>query len=669
MLNQLYQAAGLLPLALIDQAQGFVFGNLTTKAEDIACDDGPIVSVLVPLYNAEDYIETAIDSLLAQSWNNLEIIAVDDASTDDSWATLQRIAKRDSRLHIFRNETNLGAYPTRNHALTKATGELITVHDSDDWSHPQMIEAQAKALLRSSGIKVTFSMMTRVLPNMQFMLRPERRNLDYICRSYPSLMIRGEDLAMLGQWDGVVANADDELVRRASQLWGQDALKEVLQQTPLSFFLHHDQSLTQQKGTHLRSLTFGIRKEYTDQAAFWRKEVNTKKSTAGLTMLRTDIKTPFPIPAGLAPKNWERDPVYDLVIISDLSLLGGTRRCNEGYISAATELGLRVGLFHWPRYDHRLAEVAPEYRRLSYQANVDILVPEDTIECDAVLIHHPPILKYRIDDVPSITAQRVGILVNQLPMQSFSAEPKYYFADEVRALCQDLFSKDPAWIPISPLTRRILGEVGDYEFLDGDDWIPPLGRTLNTNEIPLRTDVGTQRQIVVGRHSRDHVTKWPDTAEKIVAAYCAETEIAVKLMGGVRTPNRVLGYLPTNWQIIAFDETPVSEFLAGLDFFIHFVDDDYIEEFGRCTMEAMAVGIPALLPKVFRETFGDAAVYCEPNEVIHKVRELWADPNAYREQATKGYAYVRKNADQNAVMKRLEGLMQRRTTSDLGGVG
>ena len=67
--------------------------------------------------------------------------------------------------------------------------------------------------------------------------------------------------------------------------------------------------------------------------------------------------------------------------------------------------------------------------------------------------------------------------------------------------------------------------------------------------------------------------------------------------------------------------------------------------------------------KVFRETFGDAAVYCEPNEVIYKVRELWADPNAYREQAMKGYVYVRKNADQNVVMKRLEGLVQRCTMS------
>lgn len=669
MLNRLYEDAGLATLALIDPPKGFVFGNLATEGKVSARTEGPKVSVLVPVHNAGGFLEIAIGSLLAQSWRNIEIIAVDDASTDDSWAKLQHLASQDSRLRIFRNETNLGAYPTRNHALMQATGELVTVHDSDDWSHPQMIEVQAEALLSTNDIKATFSMMTRVLPNMEFMLRPERNFLEYVHRSYPSLMMRRSDLARLEQWDDVAANADDELVQRARGLWGNDALKEVLRLTPLSFFLRHDQSLTEQKGTHLRSLTFGIRQEYANQAAFWRKAVAPEQLAAGRSTARTDIKTPFPIPAGLAPKNWKRDPVYDLVIISDLSLLGGTRRCNEGYIAAATALNFRIGLFHWPRYDLKLSEIAAEYRRLSYQPNVDILVPEDTVECDTVLIHHPPILNYRIDAIPNVAAERVAILVNQLPMQRLSEKPHYYFADEVGNLCQDLFSKEPVWIPISPLTRRILGDLGGYSCLEGSDWVPPLGRTLDAEEPPLRPDVGAARQIVLGRHSRDHVTKWPNTAKKIRAAYCADTDVAVRLMGGVRTPKRVLGYLPTNWKAIAFDETSVAKFLAGLDFFVHFVDDDYIEEFGRGTMEAMADGIPALLPPVFRETFGDAAVYCEPEDVARKVRELWADPDAYREQTVKGYNYVRTTADQRAVMSRLSNYVQRRTTSGLMGTG
>jgi hypothetical protein len=219
-LNRIYPTAGLSKLAMIDPAKGFIFGNLTSEAAAPAGADGPKISVLMAVYNAGEFIETAVGSLLAQSWRNLEIAAVDDASTDDSWEKLQRLSARDARLRIFRNETNLGAYPTRNHALKRATGDLITVHDSDDWSHPQMLEVQARALLRAPENKATFSAMARVLPSMEFMLRPERNNLDYVHRSYPSLMMRRNDLALLHQWDGVLANADDELVQRVRAAWG-----------------------------------------------------------------------------------------------------------------------------------------------------------------------------------------------------------------------------------------------------------------------------------------------------------------------------------------------------------------------------------------------------------------------------------------------------------------
>ena len=661
-LNRIYETAGLARLSLIDPARGLEFGNLMVEAPSPAQIDGPKISILVPVYNASGFVETAIGSLFAQSWSNIEIVAVDDASTDDSWEKLQRLAAQNARLRIFRNEANLGAYPTRNRALECATGDLVTVHDSDDWSHPQMLAVQAKALLRAPDVKGTFSAMARVSPDMEFMLRPERDNLEYVHRSYPSLMMRRADLALLDRWDAVLANADDELVQRARAAWGDTALLDVLPTTPLSFFLRHGHSLTEQKGTHLKSLTFGIRHEYAKQAAFWRTAVNAGKLAIGASMARTDPKTPFPIPNGLAPKNWRRNPVYDLVIISDLTLLGGTRRCNEGYIAAATTLGLRVGLFNWPRYDLVLSDIAAEYRRLSYQPNVDILVPEDVVTCGAILIHHPPILKYPIDAIPKITTDRIAILVNQLPMQLRSNPPHYYFPEEVAALCQRLFGRDPYWIPISPLVRRSLKEIG-YRRLSETDWFPPLGRVMSEDAASARPDVGTKRQIVIGRHARDHWTKWPGTEAALRGAYCADTDIAVKLMGGVAFPKKRLRRLPDNWQTIDFDRVAVSRFLSEIDFFLHFVNDDYIEEFGRNVMEAMAHGIPAVLPHPFRETFGDGAVYCAPEEVADVVRRLWSDPATYRAQAARGRKYILRTSDQRVVERRLADFVQRKMTA------
>lgn len=651
-INDLYHSERFAPIELIDDKGAFVFGNFRTGAIAQCGTRGPKISVLVPVHNAGDFVETAIESLLAQSWRDIEIVAVDDCSIDDTWNKLLELADRDDRLRIFRNELNLGAYPTRNRALSRSSGDLVTVHDSDDWSHPQMLEVQARTLLSSKDIRGTFSAMARVLPNMEFKLRPERNVLEYVHRSYPSLMMRRDDLEKLGKWDGVAANADDELVQRARSLWGDDSLRDVLPSVPLSFFLRHDNSLTEQKGTHLKSLTFGIRHEYAKQAEFWRKSVVDQRSP-DMRIERSDMKTPFPIPNGLAAKNWQKNRHYDLIIISDLSLLGGTRRCNEGYIRAASELGFRVGLFHWPRYDLALSSIVSEYRYLSYQSNVDILVPEDEVECNALLIHHPPILKYEIDAVPTIDARRIGILVNQLPMQLTTRPAEFYVPNDVDALCVRLFGKVPEWIPISPLTRRLLLQTCSDQMLNDEDWYPPLGEKLEGSRPPERPEIASKRQIVLGRHSRDHWTKWPNSPDKLRQAYCADTDIDVRLMGGTRYARKILTEFPSNWRETKFDETSVSEFLGGVDIFLHFIHDEYIEEFGRNIVEAMARGIPTILPPQFEETFGDAALYCANADVESTIRQLWSDPLAYRAMARRGYEFAMRSSDQRNVVSRL----------------
>lgn len=655
-INHIYSRHGLSHIELIDAAKGLVFGNITSKAPVLTSSETKSlkISILMPVYNAEDFIETSVKSMLAQTWGNVELVAVDDRSTDNSWEILQRLAQSDSRLTCYRNEQNMGAYPTRNFALSKATGDIITVHDSDDWSHPQMLETQLKAMLDNPEIKASFSSMTRVFPNMIFSLRPERNNMEYIHRSYPSLMIRRSDLNMLSRWDPVVANADDEFVQRARGLWGKEALRDVLPDVPFSYFLKHEASLTSQKSTNLRSLTYGVRHEYSKQADFWRTHVLEPAQAEGRTVEinRTDRKRPFPIPNILVPKPWKGSSKYDVIIISDLTLLGGTRRCNEGYIAAALKLGMRVGLFHWPRYDLRLIDdIGKEYRELSYNENVDILTCEEEISCDLLLIHHPPILKYVPDVLPKISADHVAVLVNQLPKQLLSEGVKYYLEDDVVETCKQIFGKAPTWIPISPLVRKHLTQLG-YKNLAQSDWVPPLGRALPAK--PVARSTNSSRLPVIGRHSRDHWTKWPENDEKLVNSYCGNTSYAVRFMGGVAAADKIVKKWPANWESLPFDSISVSDFLGQLDFFLHFTNSDYIEEFGRNIMEAMAHGVPVILPRQFKEVFGDAAVYADPEQVQSVIESLWSDSRAYADMSLRGYSYVKKWSEPEQVKERIK---------------
>ena len=91
------------------------------------------VSVIVPVYNKELYIEQCVRTLQTQTIRNMEFIFVDDCSQDDSMEVVQHFAAIDSRIHIIRNEYNLGSGPSRNIGLAMAQGEYIGMIDPDDW--------------------------------------------------------------------------------------------------------------------------------------------------------------------------------------------------------------------------------------------------------------------------------------------------------------------------------------------------------------------------------------------------------------------------------------------------------------------------------------------------------------------------------------------------------
>lgn len=97
------------------------------------------VSVIVPVHNSEKYISRCIESLIRQSYKNIEIILINDGSTDRSLSICEKYALKDKRIKLF-SITNSGVSIARNLGIEKATGSYITFVDSDDWVEPDMIE-------------------------------------------------------------------------------------------------------------------------------------------------------------------------------------------------------------------------------------------------------------------------------------------------------------------------------------------------------------------------------------------------------------------------------------------------------------------------------------------------------------------------------------------------
>lgn len=97
------------------------------------------VSVIIPMYNSENYVKSCIQSVTGQSYGNLEIILVDDGSTDQGVSVCRELAEADGRIRLFRQE-NQGVSAARNHGIDAATGEYVFFLDSDDAIHPFLIE-------------------------------------------------------------------------------------------------------------------------------------------------------------------------------------------------------------------------------------------------------------------------------------------------------------------------------------------------------------------------------------------------------------------------------------------------------------------------------------------------------------------------------------------------
>lgn len=99
----------------------------------------PLVSVLLPAYCVEAYLERCVKSITAQTYCNLEIIIVDDASPDKSGDIAEQLASQDQRITVIHHKTNQGLSGARNSGLDHATGDFITFVDSDDWVEPDYV--------------------------------------------------------------------------------------------------------------------------------------------------------------------------------------------------------------------------------------------------------------------------------------------------------------------------------------------------------------------------------------------------------------------------------------------------------------------------------------------------------------------------------------------------
>ncbi|MDX0498679.1 glycosyltransferase family 2 protein [Sinorhizobium medicae] len=244
LMNEYLAAYGLSPVGTKDDLEAPSAANLTStiKAGSIR---GPLVTVTMPAYNTAKRIGASIESLLAQSYRDIEVLVVDDGSTDETVGIIRALAVRDSRVRLIERSENGGPYAARNMALANARGDFVTCHDSDDWAHPEKIHKQTAPLLRDPSLIFTLSNWARIQDDGLFYAR----QVYPLTRLNPAspLFRRTEVIDRAGFYDNVRTGADSEYIARLKLIFGRRGWRKLSE--PLAFGAHRPNSLMTDSAT------------------------------------------------------------------------------------------------------------------------------------------------------------------------------------------------------------------------------------------------------------------------------------------------------------------------------------------------------------------------------------------------------------------------------------
>jgi len=161
----------------------------------------PLVSVIIPAFNAENFIAKTLESVLSQTYQNIEVLVVDDGSTDTTAEIVQSFAQKDSRVSLFQ-QSNAGVAVARNLAIEKSKGEYIAPIDADDIWYPQNLEKQVKCLTSSApSVGVVYSWSVDI------------NEKDLLTGGFYNSTIEGEVYTAL-IYKYFIGNASSSLIRR-----------------------------------------------------------------------------------------------------------------------------------------------------------------------------------------------------------------------------------------------------------------------------------------------------------------------------------------------------------------------------------------------------------------------------------------------------------------------
>ena len=581
-------------------------------------EDGPLVSVIVPTYEGAERIETALKSLVAQTWKNLEVIVVDDGSSDDNVDKLKRIVAAYPTVRLVPLENNEGAYVARNEGLRQASGDLVTVHDDDDWSHPQKIAEQVEYFLEHENLAGTISKHARVTEDLRF-TRINRRPM-YSQNNMSSLLLRTVDARKLGGWDEVNRGADEEFTLRLQQVSGKKIA--CCSEIPLSFTRTHDRSLT--SGEILRGFQDPSRMLYHSAFTEAHKRVDEFHPEAQVVPLPADME------AGSRGADFGK---YDYGFVLDTKTNDLTLSTAMAELREMDRLGYRVAIIQHHSLDgatsslvaptvlHTLKETSVEFLSFKNRAEIDYLVVRDARafefgECT------PTNLNPRNLAIVSTTGEQDEATVSRIDEHAL---------DSLSAV----FGRAPREIEVF---RDWVG-LAPYEQVALSNWKP-------------------EEKLVVGRGVAAAPAHWPSKVSELREVYASNDLYDVLLVDDFDQKCARIGEVLRDAAcLVPANEYDRREFLDEIDFWVDMGEPH--SSTSEDVLSAIAAGVVVVLRTGAEGVYGDAVLFAQPNgvrTVLKRMREL---PLLYELQRERGLTSLPTMWDRTTFNKYLDALREK----------
>jgi glycosyltransferase involved in cell wall biosynthesis len=411
MFNEIFTDHDLEPIGIQNDSNEIESINL----DEIICRpqnevEGKLVTVVVSTYNPGRELITSIQSLINQSWINLEIILVDDFSHDTTF--IDMALSMDTRIKLIRQERNQGTYAARNAALDVASGDFITFQDSDDWSHPRRIEAQVNAFGKSENVMATYAKAVR-LPSDLFFTGAD--GIPWREMNASSLMFRYSVFKELGYFDSVRKGADSEYFFRILSYYQDRSNEEPIRlcsEANLSIIRISQDSLS--RGEIRSNWKHPVRIHYRDSYSEWHK--SCKRIGAKPYMPLKPALRKFPCPNG-----FEIDPISPDLDLCDLIFAIDSTSVNASavfMIEDAVARGYSVSLLNL------LPESGKEpfseaLNNLIANFQVRLVTMNEQISCKLLIIGNMRLFQFPSPLPWNISAKEIFVVSNETFVQKF----------------------------------------------------------------------------------------------------------------------------------------------------------------------------------------------------------------------------------------------------------